>query len=140
MIPTRRFGRTEIQMPVFSCGGMRFQQGWKSDMTLSDIKPEIQENLEATVHRALELGINHIETARGYGPSELQLGQVLPTIERDRYFLQTKIVGSGLNFQHSFRFCELASQPFIAQAAFKTLYQLTHSWIIHTAGSVPNFS
>ena len=24
-VPTRRFGRTELQMPVFSCGGMRYQ-------------------------------------------------------------------------------------------------------------------
>ena len=24
----RRFGRTELQMPVFSCGGMRYQQSW----------------------------------------------------------------------------------------------------------------
>ena len=90
-VPTRRFGRTEIQMPVFSCGGMRFQQGWEDGMTMKDIKPEIQANLEATVRRSLELGINHIETARGYGPSELQLGQILPKIERDSYVLQTKL-------------------------------------------------
>lgn len=91
MLPTRRFGRTEIQMPVFSCGGMRFQQGWEKGMTLKDIKPENQRNLEATVHRSLELGINHIETARGYGPSELQLGEVLPGIPREKYILQTKL-------------------------------------------------
>ena len=27
-LPTRRFGRTEIAMPVLSLGGMRFQQSW----------------------------------------------------------------------------------------------------------------
>ncbi len=32
--------------------------------------PKTQENLEATILRALELGINHIETARGYGTSK----------------------------------------------------------------------
>ncbi len=37
-----------------------------------------QENLEATIHRARSLGINHIETARGYGSSEIQLAAVLP--------------------------------------------------------------
>ena len=26
--PTRRFGRTEIQMPILTCGGMRLQQSW----------------------------------------------------------------------------------------------------------------
>ena len=34
-------------------------------------------NLEATIHRSVELGIHHIETARGYGSSEMQLAPVL---------------------------------------------------------------
>jgi hypothetical protein len=50
-----------------------------------------QENLEACIHRALELGINHIETARGYGTSEMQLGFVLPRLPRDRILVQTKV-------------------------------------------------
>lgn len=89
-VPTRRFGRTEVKIPVLSCGGMRYQQGW-DDLEPEKIDPKIQENLEATIYRALELGVNHIETARGYGPSELQLGMVLPKIDRDTYLLQTKI-------------------------------------------------
>lgn len=87
---TRRFGRTELAMPVFSCGGMRYQDGWK-DKPLSEIDPASQSNLEATIHRALEVGINHIETARGYGCSERQLGQLLPNLPRDRLIVQTKV-------------------------------------------------
>ncbi|MGB7084627.1 MAG: aldo/keto reductase [Phormidesmis sp.] len=86
----RRFGRTELQMPVFSCGGMRYQHSWQ-DVPTADIPKKNQENLEATIHRAVELGINHIETARGYGTSEIQLGKVLPTLERDRLIVQTKV-------------------------------------------------
>ena len=86
----RRFGRTEIQMPVFSCGGMRYQNAWK-DQPWDDIPDEKQANLEATIRRALELGINHIETARGYGTSEMQLGKILPTLPRDAMTIQTKI-------------------------------------------------
>ncbi|MEO1619828.1 MAG: aldo/keto reductase [Cyanobacteria bacterium J06632_3] len=86
----RRFGRTELQMPVFSCGGMRYQHSWK-DVPLADIPQKNQDNLEATIHRALELGVNHIETARGYGTSEIQLGQVLPKFDRDRLIVQTKV-------------------------------------------------
>jgi len=89
-VPTRRFGRTEVQMPVLTCGGMRYQQGW-DDLDPDKIDPKGQENLEATIYRALELGIHHIETARGYGPSEMQLGWVLPKIDRDRLLVQTKI-------------------------------------------------
>lgn len=86
----RRFGRTELQMPIFSCGGMRYQHSWK-DSEADGITQASQDNLEATIHRALDLGINHIETARGYGTSELQLGRVLPSLPRDQLIIQTKV-------------------------------------------------
>ncbi len=86
----RRFGKTELQMPVFTCGGMRYQHQWQ-DTDPKDIPKKNQENLEATIHRALELGINHIETARGYGTSEMQLGWLLPKLPRDEMLVQTKI-------------------------------------------------
>ena len=89
-VPTKRFGRTEVQMPVLTCGGMRFQQGWE-DIDPDKVDRKTQKNLEAVVHYALENGINHFETARGYGPSEMQLGWVLPKIDRDKLLVQTKI-------------------------------------------------
>ncbi len=86
----RRFGRTELQMPVISCGGMRYQFKWQ-DADPKEIPAANQNNLEATIHRAVELGINHIETARGYGSSEMQLGYVLPKFPRDKIIVQTKV-------------------------------------------------
>jgi predicted aldo/keto reductase-like oxidoreductase len=86
----RRFGRTEISMPVISCGGMRYQFKWQ-DVKPSEIPPENQANVEACIRRALELGINHIETARGYGSSEMQLGNILPTLPREKIIVQTKV-------------------------------------------------
>ena len=86
----RRFGRTGLQMPVISCGGMRYQHKWQ-DVDPKEIPPANQANLEATIRRAVELGINHIETARGYGTSEMQLGNILPTLPRDKIIVQTKI-------------------------------------------------
>ncbi|MGA3169719.1 MAG: aldo/keto reductase [Chthoniobacteraceae bacterium] len=86
----RRFGRTELQMPVLTCGGMRFQHKW-SDEAPEEIPAENQANLERTIRRALELGINHIETARGYGTSEMQLGRILPAIPRGEIIVQTKV-------------------------------------------------
>lgn len=86
----RRFGRTELQMPVFSCGGMRYQQSWQ-DLAPQEIEADNQANLAACIHRALDLGINHIETARGYGTSEQQLGRILPDLPRDEIIVQTKI-------------------------------------------------
>ncbi len=86
----RRFGRTELQMPVITCGGMRFQHQWQ-DIPMSDVPDDGQANLEAAIRKALEMGINHIETARGYGSSEMQLGQVLPNLPRDQMLIQTKV-------------------------------------------------
>lgn len=86
----RRFGRTELAMPVISCGGMRYQFKWQ-DVKPKEIPADNQANLEACIHRALELGINHIETARGYGTSEMQLGNVLSKLARDKIIVQTKV-------------------------------------------------
>ncbi|MGB8353233.1 MAG: aldo/keto reductase [Chthoniobacteraceae bacterium] len=89
----RRFGRTELNMPVLTCGGMRYQHKW-NDEPMADIPADNQANLEKTIHRAIELGINHIETARGYGTSEMQLGQVLPKLPREKIIVQTKVAPS----------------------------------------------
>ena len=90
MMKYRRFGKTDLEMPVFSCGGMRYQHKW-SDIEWSEVPDEGQKNLEATIHRSVELGINHIETARGYGSSEMQLGPVLKQFPREKLIVQTKV-------------------------------------------------
>ena len=86
----RKFGRTNLQIPVISCGGMRYQHGWQ-DVSPSEIPVANHATLEACIHRALELGLNHIETARGYGSSEMQLGNVLPKLPREKIIVQTKV-------------------------------------------------
>jgi predicted aldo/keto reductase-like oxidoreductase len=77
-------------MPVFSCGGMRYQFKWQ-DVPAGQIPKDNQQNLEAAIRRSVEVGINHIETARGYGTSEMQLGQILPTFPREELIVQTKV-------------------------------------------------
>jgi hypothetical protein len=67
---------------------MRFQSSWnKTDIPT----PESRLRVESIVRRALELGINHIETAHGYGTSEEELGYFLPDLPRDSFILQTKV-------------------------------------------------
>ncbi len=83
----RRFGKTGLQMPLFTCGGMRFQHSW----IRSDSPPiESFKNTEAVVNRAMELGINHFDTANGYGTSDEELGCALRKLPRDSFYLQTK--------------------------------------------------
>ena len=89
-LPTRRFGRTELQIPLLSLGGMRFQQSW-TDLPSTDISTESQLNLEATLQQAVSHGFHHVETARHYGSSERQLGWALPRCEDSSRILQSKV-------------------------------------------------
>ena len=99
----RRFGRTGIDMPVLSTGGMRYQDGWK-DRPLDELDPATTRMTRAVVERSLEVGIHHIETARGYGPSERQLGTVLPDFPREDLIVQTKLgpTDTGAEFKRHF--------------------------------------
>jgi predicted aldo/keto reductase-like oxidoreductase len=87
---------------------MRYQQSWK-DIPASDITADNQQNLEATITRSLALGIHHIETARGYGTSEIQLGRVLSKLPRESFLIQTKVSPKAdplefrRNFEQSFQ-------------------------------------
>jgi predicted aldo/keto reductase-like oxidoreductase len=91
-------------MPVLTCGGMRFQYRWEEKPPQA-IPRDNQENLEQVVARALELGIRHFETARGYGTSETQLSPILQKIHRENFILQTKVVPAAdpAEFEKVFR-------------------------------------
>jgi predicted aldo/keto reductase-like oxidoreductase len=82
---------------------MRYQYKWQ-DVAPEDVPAANQANLKAVIHRALDLGINHIETARGYGSSEMQLGPVLKELPRDEIIVQTKVcpMETGKEFRQTF--------------------------------------
>ena len=97
-VPKKRFGKTELMMPIVSLGCMRFQQAWGTSIeSMDDVTPECQENLLSILRRSFALGINHIETARGYGSSEMQIGEALKTlfengeVKREDLIIQTKV-------------------------------------------------
>ncbi len=89
-IPSRRFGRTNLQIPVLTIGGMRFQQSW-TDINSSDILRSNQNNIEEIFEYAFQNGFHHIETARHYGSSERQIGWALKTVPDSNRILQTKV-------------------------------------------------
>ncbi len=89
-LPTRRFGRTELAMPVLSLGGMRFQQSW-TDLPAAEITADRQEQLGALLSAATAAGLHHLETARYYGTSERQLGWLLNGRPDPARILQTKV-------------------------------------------------
>ena len=87
----RRFGKTNKMVSVITLGGMRYKHG---DMEPRDIIPaDTLEQCRDTVQKALDQGINLIETAWGYGKSENVYGKVLNdelNMRRDSYLLMTK--------------------------------------------------
>ncbi|HAJ58987.1 MAG TPA: oxidoreductase, partial [Cyanobacteria bacterium UBA8543] len=76
----RRFGKTNLLLSVFSLGTMRC------------LASEL--DAKSTVQKAIATGINHLETARGYGKSEQYLGNILKTelpMPREQLHITTKL-------------------------------------------------
>eukprot|EP00980_Cylindrotheca_fusiformis_P018724 scaffold6241_cov129-Cylindrotheca_fusiformis.AAC.1 len=103
-VPKVRFGKTELQMPLITCGGMRIQNSWAPDnMPLLApnrdfvLKSAPQQNIKNCIKHCIALGINHFETARLYGTSEYQMTEALyelmqeGAIKREDFIFQTKI-------------------------------------------------
>lgn len=75
----RKFGKTNQELSVFSLGTMRCLNS--------------AENAFKVIEKAISLGINHIETAQGYGESEVFLGKALRrlSLEKNPVYITTKI-------------------------------------------------
>lgn len=86
----RRFGRTGRMLSVITLGGMRYVHGWEKPR--DEVPPDMLAECRTMVEQALAAGINHIETAYGYGKSEACYGQALAELKvpRGRYHLMTK--------------------------------------------------
>ncbi len=79
-MPVRRLGRTDYRVPLFSLGGQStIEQPGRRDQAVS------------IIHRALDLGVNYIDTAAAYGQgvSESYIGEVMKE-RRKQVFLATK--------------------------------------------------
>ncbi len=87
----RRFGKTEEMISTITLGGMRYQKTNKPRE--EEPAPEAIEHCLKNVEWAFSRGINHIETAYGYGLSEQVYGKVLNDIlkiPREDYLFMTK--------------------------------------------------
>ncbi len=86
----RRFGQTGEMISVLTLGGMRYKYGWTPPR--SYLPKSAVDNCLETTRRALEVGINHIETAYGYVKSEHLYGKVLKELgtPRTQFKMMTK--------------------------------------------------
>lgn len=87
----RKFGKTGKEISVITLGGMRYNNSWQDPRDV--VSTETLDQCANCVKLAFKHGINHIETAHGYGKSEHCYGRVLNdilAIPRKNYFLMTK--------------------------------------------------
>lgn len=82
----RALGRTGLEVGELSLGGL-FVAGWFGDPVRA----------RAAVRRAVELGVNYVDTAPGYGDSEAVLGEALDGVEAP-VILATKLGGRPTPF------------------------------------------
>ena len=87
----RRLGKTELQVSALGIGALKY--GSVTQETASEIVKAAHQN-----------GINYIDTARGYGESEIRLGHALKKLRlRDRFYLSSKIINRDFKqFQQDF--------------------------------------
>lgn len=72
----RRLGKTNLEVSVVSFGGIKLPKVEQKEVT-------------AALNRALDLGINFIDTARAYRDSERKIGKALKD-RRDEFYLASK--------------------------------------------------
>src|SRR6188768_2298609 len=87
----RRFGKTNLKLSVITLGGMRYHDGWSPPA--DEPSKRMIEQCADMVQQSLAAGVNHIETAKGYGKSEHCYGRVLNQelrVPRDSYYFMTK--------------------------------------------------
>jgi aryl-alcohol dehydrogenase-like predicted oxidoreductase len=125
----RTLGKTGLRVSVIGMGTWQFGGEWGVNFT--------QEQVTPLFRKALELGINFIDTAECYGDhlSERFIGQALKELKaRDKFILATKF---GHHFVAPFNRTEPRSGPEVAaqldaslkslQTDYIDLYQY-HSW------------
>lgn len=78
-MPLRRLGRTDLKVTCLGMGGAGIGRGDVTD-----------DEAVAAVRRAIELGINYLDTAPLYGESERRVGLALADGWREKIFLATK--------------------------------------------------
>jgi aryl-alcohol dehydrogenase-like predicted oxidoreductase len=84
MIPTRRLGRTDMQVSQLGYGsmGLRGPRTW-------GVRVVSEEDSQQILHAVLDAGINFIDTSPDYGVSEQRIGNAISS-RRNEYYLATK--------------------------------------------------
>lgn len=85
----RRLGRTGLQVSEIGLGTVELGLDYGVPVAGEHLRPA-EADAARLLHRALDLGVNFIDTARAYGTSEEVIGRALKTRRRE-YILATKL-------------------------------------------------
>ena len=85
----RRLGRTNLQVSEISLGTVELGMDYGIPVRGEHLQPS-EADAACLLNRALDLGVNLIDTAQAYGESEAIIGRALKS-RRDEYLLATKI-------------------------------------------------
>ena len=92
MVSYRPLGRTGLNVSTLSMGSGGFNRlGQTSDPPLTE--PE----MHRLVHGVIDMGVNLFDTSPGYLESEAILGRAFRSIPRDRFYVATRVVLSGID-------------------------------------------
>jgi aryl-alcohol dehydrogenase-like predicted oxidoreductase len=105
----RPLGRTGLQVSDIGFGALEIGRPWGIRSPEDPGLPPSLEEVDRLLRRALDLGINFIDTAAAYEDSEERIGRTIPDL-RDDYYLATK-------FGERFRTGEGSHYDFSAPAA-----------------------
>jgi predicted aldo/keto reductase-like oxidoreductase len=126
----RRFGKTNLHLSVFSLGTMR---------CLASLT-----NAQQTIQQAVNFGINHLETARGYGKSEHYLGEILKSglsVPREQLHITTKLPptpDAGLMHQWIDESLERLQLDYLDCLAIHGINTWEHlAWVESSTGCMP---
>lgn len=109
----RRLGRTELMVSDIGFGALEIGRPWGIRSPDDPGLPPPFEDVERLLNRALDLGINFLDTAAAYEDSEERVGRALAH-RRGEYYLATK-------FGERFRTGEGSHYDFSAPAATRFL-------------------
>ncbi|MEO0263328.1 MAG: aldo/keto reductase [candidate division WOR-3 bacterium] len=91
MIPKIKLSNTKEEIPIFCLGT------W-------DIRNK--NNMIKTIRYAIEIGLNHIDTAEMYGIAEEVIGEAIRGIDRKRIFITSKVLPQNASFNGTILACE----------------------------------
>jgi len=86
---TRRLGRTGLRVSEIGLGTVELGLDYGVQVAGEHLRPP-EEDAARLLNRALDLGVNFIDTARAYGVSEEVMGRALKSRRRE-YILATKL-------------------------------------------------